>query len=462
MEHKIQPLASSFRDPSGFVFQKNGTIYRQVNSIFKEDFDLFINSGCYDHFVKNRWLIPHEEVTGNLTGTANYYKTLKPEKIPFISYAYEWSFDMLKDAALLTLQLAKEGLSYGVLLKDATHFNIQWLHGKPVFIDTLSFEKYDAAKPWIAYRQFCENFLSPLLLMHYTQQPVQSLLTIYPEGIPLSMTRSLLTWKSKFSFHTFLHIHLQDRLASKKIGKESAEQNSFSEKKLLRLFNSLQSLITSLQWKNKPTVWGNYYEEANERNNYIEQKKNIISKWISEMHFLKTAVDLGANEGAFSFLLSQKNIQAVAIDFDPNAINKLYKKIKKENEKNILPLIIDLSNPSPAIGFNNSERVSFLNRTDVDMVFALALLHHLCIGKNIPFEKIAALFQQMTNYLIIEFVPKEDEKIQLMLRQKKDIYSDYTTENFEKTFKHYFEIIKKESTGDSGRIIYLMKNNSNN
>jgi hypothetical protein len=457
MEQIIQPLASSFRDPSGFVFQKDGMIYRQVNSIFKEDFDFFISSGCYEHFVKNGWLIPHEEVTENLTGTANYYKTLKPEKIPFISYAYEWSFDMLKDAALLTLQMAKEGLSYGVLLKDATHFNIQWLHGKPVFIDTLSFEKYDTTKPWIAYRQFCENFLSPLLLIYYTQQPVQSLLAIYPEGIPLSITRSLLPWKSKFSFHTFLHIHLQERLASKKIGKELPQQNNFSEKKLLRLFDSLQSLVTSLQWKNKPTIWGSYYEDANERDNYIKQKKNIIRECINEIPPIKTAADLGANEGEFSVLLSQKNIQTVAIDSDPNAVNKFYKKIKKENEKKVLPLIIDLSNPSPAIGFNNNERISFLSRTDVDMVFALALIHHLSIGKNIPFEKIAASFKQITTYLIIEFIPKEDEKIQLMVQQKKDIYNDYTLEIFETTFKDHFDIIKKEFIGDSGRIIYLMK-----
>ena len=229
MEQTTIPSSSSFRDPSGFVFQKDGIIYRQVNKIFKKDFDHFISSGCYAHFVQKGWLIPHEEISENLTGTDYCYKTLRPEKIPFISYAYEWSFDMLKDAALLTLELAKAGLPYGVILKDATHFNIQWLNGGPVFIDTLSFEKYDVLKTWIAYRQFCENFLSPLLLLFYSQQAVQSLLLAYPEGIPLSITRSLLPWKSKFSLHSFLHIHLHEKLASKG-DKETPPQTNFSEK----------------------------------------------------------------------------------------------------------------------------------------------------------------------------------------------------------------------------------------
>ncbi len=457
MQQTIQPFASSFRDPSGFMFQKDGILYRQVNKIFKEDFDHFIDSGCYDHLAKNQWLIPHKELTENLSGLGNWYKTLKPRQIAFISYPYEWCFDMMKDAALLTLQLAKECISFGLILKDATPYNVQWLDGKPIFIDTLSFERYDSSKPWIAYRQFCENFLSPLLLMYYTAQPLQSILLGYPEGIPLSITRSLLPWRSKFSFHTYLHIHMHERLASKSTGKELPEKANFSEKKLLRLLDSLQSLIQSLQWKGKPTTWGNYYEEANERSDYLEQKKNIISTWLIEIPEIKTAIDLGANEGIFSFLLSKKNVQIIATDFDHTAINKLYQRIKKNNEENILPLVIDLANPSPAIGLNNEERISFPERTKVDLALALALVHHLAIGKNIPFEKISELFGNLTNYLIVEFIPKQDEKVQFMLKQKKDIYYDYTEENFIKAFQKYFFILKQQIIADSGRILYLMK-----
>jgi hypothetical protein len=457
MQQTIQPLASSFRDPSGFVFQKDGIIYRQVNKTFKEDFDHFTGGGCYDHFIKNEWLIPHEEITENLSGSDNWYKTLRPQKIPFISYPYEWCFDMLKDAALLSLQLAKTGSSFGIIVKDATPFNVQWLKGKPIFIDTLSFERYDPSKSWIAYRQFCESFLSPLLLMYYTQQPMQSLLLAHPEGIPLSIARSLLPWRSKFSFHTYLHIHLHDRLASKTTVKETHQQNNFSEKKLLRLIDSLQSLIQALHWKGNATAWNKYYDEANQRNDYMLQKKKIIAKWISELPGLYTGVDLGANEGQFSSLLAGSDIQTIAADFDHSAINKLYQKTKKENERNILPLVIDLANPSPAGGLNNRERISFIERTNADLGWALALIHHLAIGKNIPFEKVSEFFKNITDYLIIEFVPKRDERVQFMLKQKKDIYQEYTEENFVRTFEKYFFIQKKQEIAESGRALFQMK-----
>ncbi len=457
MQQTIQPLASSFRDPSGFVFQKDGIIYRQVNKTFKEDFDHFTGGGCYDHFIKNEWLIPHEEITENLSGSDNWYKTLRPQKIPFISYPYEWCFDMLKDAALLSLQLAKTGISFGIIVKDATPFNVQWLKGKPIFIDTLSFERYDPSKSWIAYRQFCESFLAPLLLMYYAQQPMQSLLLAHPEGIPLSIARSLLPWRSKFSFHTYLHIHLHDRLASKTKVKETDQQNNFSEKKLLRLIDSLQSLIQALHWKGNATAWNKYYDEANQRNDYMLQKKKIIAKWISEIPGVYTGVDLGTNEGQFSSLLAASDIQTIAADFDHSAINKLYQKTKKENERNILPLVIDLANPSPAGGLNNRERISFIERANADLGLALALIHHLAIGKNIPFEKVSEFFKNITDYLLIEFVPKRDDRVQFMLKQKKDIYQEYTEENFVRAFEKYFFIQKKQEIAESGRALFQMK-----
>jgi hypothetical protein len=455
-----QPLASSFRDPSGFVFERDGILYRQVNKIFSNDFDHFINSGCYDHLVKNQWLLSHEEVIENLTGSDDRYKTIKPQKIPFISYAYEWCFDMLKDAALLTLQLAKECTPFGIILKDATPFNVQWLTGKPIFIDTLSFERYDASKPWIAYRQFCESFLSPLLLMHYSHQAMQSMLIANPEGIPLPVTRSLLPWRSKFSFHTYLHIHMHERLASRNPGKEPHQENGhpvFSEKKLHRLLDSLQSLIQSLEWKGNTGNWDQYYEEANQRDDYVMQKKKIISEWLTQLHGIHTAVDLGANEGTFSFLLAAKDIKAIAADSDQSSINKLYQRIKKEKETNILPLLTDLSNPSPATGLNNKERISFIERTNCDLGLALALVHHLAIGKNIPFEKIAELFYNLADRFIVEFVPKTDKKVQFMLQQKRDIYTNYNEESFVKSFGKYFSFNAKHEIGDSGRILYMMK-----
>lgn len=444
---------SSYRDPSGFIFEKNGVLYRQVNISFKEHFDHFIQSGCYDQLVEKGLLIPHEDVNENLTGYADHYKTIRPERIEFISYPYEWSFDMLKDAALLTLHLVKEGLQHDMILKDASPYNIQWHKGKFIFIDTLSFEKYEEA-PWIAYRQFCESFLGPLLIMHYSKQQLSQLMLSWPDGIPLTITRSLLPKRSRLSLHTYLHIHLHAKVAQKKNGQ--GKIRSLSKQKLLNLIGSLEILVSKLNVPAQQSTWSEYYDEAAQRNDYLAQKKKVIEEWINKTETIKTVADLGANEGEFSKLPAAKNIFTLAADLDPYCINRLYNKIKESREKNIQPLVIDLSNPTPAIGVNNKERSSFINRLNADLVMALALIHHLAIGKNIPFEMIAATLRGAGRTLIIEFVPKEDEKIKLMLEQKKDIYINYTEHEFVKAFENYFTVKDKKVIPGSGRTLYLM------
>lgn len=447
---------SSFRDPSGFIFEKDGTLYRQVNTLFKDDFDLFITSGCYTELVKQGLLIPHETINDNLTGTANYYVTLKPEPISLISYPFEWSFDMLRDASLLTLRLLNESIKHGLVLKDATPYNIQWHEGKLIFIDSLSFEKYDAEKPWIAYRQFCENFLSPLLLMHYSKLPLQQLLLAYPEGIPLPITKSLLPRKSRFSLHTYLHIYLHAKVSAK-VDTSENRTAKFSKQKLLNLVSSLETLIIKLKKPEQTTAWSAYYAEAAQRDDYLTNKTAIIDGWLKKLNSVKTAIDLGANDGLFSKLLASYGIKTIASDFDPICINNLYIDIRKSQETKVQPLVLDLSNPSPAIGVNNTERTAFLKRTKVDLATALAVIHHLAIGKNISFAQVADSFQQICNYLIIEFVPKTDEKIQLMLQNKEDIYENYTEEKFTAAFRYYYDILEKEPVGNSGRVLYLMR-----
>ena len=448
---------SSYRDPSGFIFEKEGILYRQVNNLFKEHFDHFIQSGCYKYLTEKKLLIPHEEIDENVTGDSQYFKTLRPDKIPFISYPAEWSFDMLKDAALLTLRLMKESLEFGLILKDATPYNIQWYKGQLIFIDTLSFEKY-AEKPWIAYRQFCENFLGPLLLMHYSKKPLSQLFLAWPDGIPLDITRSLLPKRSRFSFHTYLHIHLHSKISSKTTPGNNSPQH-FPRQKLLHLISSLETLVGKLKLPASKSTWSDYYEEAALRKNYIAQKKNIINDWLGKYQDVKTLADLGANEGEFSKLASSKDIHVIAIDSDPYCINKLYSDIKSNDQKNIQPLIADLANPTPAGGVNNKERDSFLSRINTDMSMALALIHHLTIGKNIPFHKIAEMFARISKYLIIEFIPKDDEKVKLMLSNKKDIYKDYSEANFTRAFSSRFLIKERQVLKDSERVLFLMERN---
>lgn len=448
-------IPSSFRDPSGFVFEQAGEIFRQVNQSYKEELDLLHNSGCYSALVQQQLLLPHEILQQNFTGTPDCYVTLKPQRLEYLSYPYEWCFSMLKDAALLTLRIAKECMAYGMMLKDATPYNIQWHRGKLIFIDSLSFEKYNASKPWVAYRQFCESFLAPLLLMHYKKYPLHQLLLAWPEGVPLALTKSLLPGKTKFSLHIYLHIHLHAGIAGKK-STGNSKQAAFSKQKMLNLLSSLESLVEKLNLPAHHSTWSAYYEEAALRDDYLTAKKELIRHWASAENAFRTAIDLGANDGEFSRILEERQISTIAADADAWCINNLYQRIRQEKITGIHPIVLDLANPSPAIGVYGGERPSFVQRTHADLGLALALVHHLAIGKNIPFAKIAAFFAQLCKTLIIEFVPKSDEKVQGMLAGRADIFIHYTAEAFESAFSRHFRIIEQTPIASSGRILYRM------
>ncbi|MBL0232303.1 MAG: SAM-dependent methyltransferase [Chitinophagaceae bacterium] len=449
---------SSYRDPSGYIFFKEGVLYRQVNQRYKKEYEQLMNSGCYQELLEKKMLVPHEQLDQNLTGEPNWLTTLKPILVPFISYSWEWSFQMLKDAALLTLDIQTIAIRHGLSLKDASCFNVQFFKGQPLFIDSLSFEFYDEQKPWIAYLQFCEQFLAPLLLMHYRKLSLHELSLAYPEGIPLAIASRLLPFRSRLSIHCYLHIHLNARVSRHMPGK-SGKPVRFNRKKMNDVISSLRLLVNSLQLKESSSTWSAYYEEASQRDNYLPDKKQIINDWIKKISpEINNASDLGANDGEFSRLFANRGIPCIAADLDATCINRLYLQAKKENNSYLHPLIMDLSNPSPSIGVNNLERPSFLERGSRDAVMALALIHHLAIGRNIPFDKIAAMFARLCKkWLIIEFVPKEDEKVQFMLQQKQDIYDEYDRTAFESAFNDQFILEEKKQVRDSCRALYLYR-----
>ncbi len=446
---------NSYRDPSGFVFSYKDEIYRQVNKIYVQQYDRFVSAGLYDQLVSRKMLIPHAVINENLTGSPDWYITLKPEKIESLSYPYEWSFSMLKDAALLTLSIMKLSISYGMILKDATPYNIQWHKGQLTFIDTLSFENYDERKPWVAYRQFCETFLAPLLLMHYSKKPLQQLMLAWPEGIPVSVASSLLPLRSRFALYPYLHIHLNAKY-SESAHKQGDKKISFSKPRMLNLLNSLESLVLKLKLPASKSTWSDYYNEAASRDDYLFDKKTILKKWFGALSAeIRTALDIGSNTGEFSFLLSERGVSVVAVDTDAVCIERLYRHVIETGEKNILPLVSDFANPAPGIGINNEERPSFISRVRPDLSLALAVIHHLAIGKNIPLNLIAEMFANQTcKKLIIEFVPLSDEKTKILLKAKEIMFDKYTEENFLLEFLKYFELEDKAAIANSGRVLY--------
>lgn len=443
---------ASFRDPSGFIFTKNGKIYRQVNKSYADDYNLLTNSGLYGTLVKKKWLLSHEESNDIIGSEKDRYKTLLPEQIPFISYPYEWSFGQLKDAALLTLSIMKLSAGHGMILKDASAYNVQFVEGKPIFIDTLSFEKYDPHKTWAAYRQFCQMFLFPLYLGHYTKTGIHKMLSAYPEGIPVDITAKLLPFKSRFNLGVRLHVLLQKNISARNI---KNEKENFSKNKLLHLVSHLESIIHSLDNENKNKGWNNYYSETILGQQYLVEKEKIFKSFINSLN-ITTALDLGANTGHFSKILATKAAQVISVDDDDQTIDELYKDIKSSQIKNILPLAVDIANPSPAIGFNNKERASFHERIKTGLVAALAIIHHLVIGKNITLNMLAEYFQGICDQLIIEWVPREDEKVQQMLAGRKDVFQDYTEDFFITQFSKYFNIDKKAAIPGTKRVLYFL------
>ncbi len=452
---KLTALSSSYRDNDGFVFKQDEKYYRLIKPSYFYHYDLFMNSGLYKNLTDAGRLVQHQEINTTSFPEITVGKILLPEQIPFISYPYEWSFNMWRDAAIVTLKIATQALEYGMILKDATPFNIQFHNGRPVFIDTLSFEKYEEGTSWIAYHQFCECFLGPLLLMHYGHRDLGKLFLVYPNGIPLEVVKSILPFKSKFNVHVYLHIWLQAKMANKTSDVE-AEKKEFSIQKLNTLIIGLTDFVSSLSQKKTKSIWDDYYTDSILGNQYLEAKKEIVEKFVNSID-IKSAIDLGANDGYFSLLLKDKADHIIATDSDSNCINELYKKIRKDKIKNIVPLVSSLNIPSPSVGWNNEERTALNERLNGDLVLALALVHHLAIGVNIPMTFIAKWLKEMCTYLIIEFVPKSDEKVKQLLANREDIFDEYNVNKFESIFNQYFNILALEKVGNTERILYLMK-----
>jgi len=447
--------ASSFRDPSGYLYWDNGKLIRHISIKYKDHYNSLMESGLYTKLIEENLLIPHEEIEPQ-QGTPDCYKLITPELVDFISYPYEWCFSQLKDAALTTLRVQKVAMNYGMTLKDASAYNIQFHNGKPILIDTLSFEKYEEGTPWVAYRQFCQHFLAPLALMVYTDVRLSQLLKVYIDGIPLDLASILLPAKTKVKFSILMNVHLHAKSQKQYEDKPQNTKNyHMSKRNLLALVDSLESAVKRMKWKAAGTEWGDYYSITNYTEQAFEEKKALVASYL-EKAAPKVVWDLGANTGVFSRIASNRNIKTVAFDIDPVAVEKNYLHSRENAEINILPLLLDLTNPSSAIGWANSERMSITQRSKPDTVMALALIHHLAISNNVPLARIAEFYSILGSNLIIEFVPKNDSQVQKLLASREDIFDSYNQDDFEKDFSEFYTIIEKAEIKGTLRTLYLM------
>jgi SAM-dependent methyltransferase len=454
----VKPLAASFRDPDGFVFSHNGRILRRVNPHYVETFEAFSASELYETLTRKGYLVPHERVES----MEDY--VIQPEQVPYISYPYEWSFSQLKHAAVLTLAIQKIALEHNMSLKDASSYNVQFFGSQAKFIDTLSFEPLDPTKPWAAYKQFCEHFLGPLALMAHVDAGLNKLILAHLEGIPLQVASRTLPWKTRLNYSLMVHLHLHARSQSKHSndgadGASAVRQIKMSKEMLLALIESLLKAVNKCKLPMEKTEWGDYYNATNYSDSAMSDKETIVYDWITKHALADELVhDLGANTGRFSSLAAKAGHYVVAHDVDRLAVDRHFiQRRASEFPDRVLPLQLDIANPTPSIGWDLSERDSFLTRCDSGFVLALALVHHLAIGNNTPLDKICAFFAKISRKLVIEFVPKEDSQVEVLLATRADIFPNYTIEGFELAFSEYFKMVEKKTVGDSVRTLYLFE-----
>lgn len=449
---------ASFRDPSGFIFEKDGQIYRQVNTQYQEQYDQLINSRLHEKLIGADLLLPTQEVVGFQHASPEAYKVLRPEQLTFTSYPYEWCFSQLKDAALTTLRIEPMALQHAMTLKDASAYNIQFHRGRPVLIDTLSFERYQEGEPWTAYRQFCQHFLAPLALMSYRDVRLSQLMRTNIDGIPLDLVSKLLPWRTRLNSGLLFHIHLHAasirRYGQRQIDRAGApRQMSMNARK--GLIDSLRTTVQKLAWKPEGTQWVDY-TTAHYSAEGFQAKQSIVTGWLADIA-PGVLWDLGANTGEFSRLAPPGTKIILSLDGDHGSVEKNYRIVKQSEEENILPLVMDLTNPSSNLGWASQERSSLLARGPADCALALALLHHLVISNNLPFKKVAEFLARAGDMLIIEYVPKEDPQAQKLLVSREDIFEAYHQESFENQFRNYFEILERKALPDSQRFLYRMK-----
>jgi hypothetical protein len=456
----------SFRDPDGRVFEIDGEIVRGLTAEGLADWEAFVASGLLARLAEAGEIV---ETTAAERSVLDCLRSVDPdgawvaalrhERLPVVSYPYEWTFSMLKDAALLQLRVTKEALAADIALKDATPYNVQWHGTRPVFIDVGSFARAREGQPWLGYRQFCMLFLYPLLLEAYKGIPFQPWLRGSLEGIHPSEARALLrgrdTLRSGVLRHVALHAKLERNRAddAKDVQRELREAG-FDKRLVEANLKGLEKLVTSLDPPSGPTEWSDYGATCSYSDEDTGAKEAFVRQAV--LRRPRSLVwDLGANDGRYSRIAAEGSAYTIALDADRGVVDRLYRALRDESAMAILPLVGDVADPSPGLGWRGGERLTLPERGRPDLILALALVHHLVIGRTIPLRELTDWLASLGSDVVVEFPDRDDPMVQRLLTRKHDgAHPDYTRSSFESVLRSRFAIHDTTNLPSGTRTLY--------
>lgn len=451
----------SYRDRNGAVFYTDGAVCRGISAKALANFERLRTAAFFEEFVARGKIVAtqREASSPRLTSESGWAALLRHARIPFISYPYEWPFGMLKDAALLHLELMLAALKEGMILKDSSAYNIQWNGAEPIFIDIPSFEILPKGEPWIGYRQFCELFLYPLMLQAYKGADFRPWLRGSINGIPADAMRALLSARDMLRPGVLMHViaqaALQRRYSAGSNVRGSLAKAGFDKRLIVANVEKLRKIVAGLEPGGKRTVWADYAQSHSYDAGEFEAKRDFVARAAASRRW-PLVWDIGCNTGTFSRIAEEHADYVVAMDGDWMAVEQLYRAQKGRPEaRKILPLVVNLADPSPNQGWKGLERKSLPDRGRPALTLCLALIHHIVIGSNIPMRDFVEWLASLGTSLVIEFVGRDDEMVQVLLANKDDQYDDYTPENFEALLAARFGIEDKRPLKGGKRIIYF-------
>jgi ribosomal protein L11 methylase PrmA len=460
--------SGSFRDRDSRVLIAGDAVYRVLSERGDEDWRALADSPLLERLIADGSLIGTTETDSDALGSAaeealagDVAAVLRHDRIPFVSYPYEWTFGMLREAALLQLDLELAALEEGMTMKDATPYNVQFRGAVPVFIDVGSFERLREGEAWTGYRQFCMLFLYPLLLQAYRDLPFGPWMRGSIDGITPTEAAHIFSFRDRFRKGILTHVALHARLERRyenRLGaevREDLKKANFKPELIKANVRRLHKLISGLHWKAGDTAWTGYRED----NTYSDADAEVKGKFVREAAARGPGLvwDMGCNDGAYSRIAAEHAEHVVAFDYDHATVEALYRSLKEEGNDRILPLVGNLADPSPGLGWRGLERRPLADRGTPDLVLALALIHHVSITANVPIAEFCDWLATLGAEVVIEFPKREDPMVQRLLSGKREgSNADYELEIFERELNRRFTVKRSEPLPSGMRVLYLV------